>query len=117
MKEASSVKRSFMTHTAIQYNGILQTKDLLAHYKKLAETRQEISALTSNAIFLYAANDYQISFFRDEEKNVLVVASNGLSSAEFDLPDGLWKVVGSGEVLENSTKIPPLRAIVLERVP
>jgi Glycosidases len=98
----------------IQWNSA--NKDLLAHYKKLAETRQEISALTSNAIFLYTANDNLISFFRGEEKDVLVVANNGLSSAEFDLPDGLWKVVGSGEVLENTIKIPPLRAVVFERM-
>ena len=33
-----------------------------------------------------------------------------------DLPDGCWKVAGSGEMLENTTRIPPLRAVVLERV-
>ena len=92
------------------------SKDLLAHYKNLAEMRGEIPALTSNAIFQYMANNDLISFFRGEEKDVLVVANNGLSSVEFDLPDGCWKVAGSGEMLENTTRIPPLRAVVLERV-
>ena len=98
----------------IQWNSA--NKDLLAHYKKLAETRQEISALTSNAISLHAANDNLISFSRGEEKDVLVVANNGLSSAEFDLPDGLWKIVESEEILKNTIKLPPLRAVVFERL-
>lgn len=87
--------------------------DVLGHFKALAQLRKELPALRSSAISTYKAKEGVLSFFRGEERNVLVVANNSTRLVTLTLPAGRWHVVGSNTVLQGKAVVPPVRAWVL----
>jgi glycosidase len=91
-------------------------EELLLHYKKLSRIKNTRPELKEGAIALYESNGNALSFFKGEEKGILVVANNGLTTTSFKLPPGGWKVIGSNEIFEGTLKIPPIRAAVLKQV-
>jgi len=93
-------------------------ESLISHYKKLAQLRREIPALTSSAIRVNYGTDSLISFFRGEQGNdeVLIVANNGTETVKFELPFGNWRSVTEGEVLQGTTYISPLQVRIFERL-
>ncbi|MBE9593797.1 MAG: pullulanase, partial [Proteobacteria bacterium] len=93
-------------------------ESLVSHYKKLAQLRTEISALTSSVIRVYYGTDSLISFFRGEQGNdeVLIVANNGTETVKFELPFGNWRSVTEGEVLQETIYISPLQVRIFERL-
>jgi len=93
-------------------------ENLISHYKKLAQLRQEISALTSSVIRDYYGTGNLLSFFRGEQGKgeVIVVANNGTETVKFELPSGNWRSVTEGEILQDSIHIPSLQVRILERL-
>jgi len=93
-------------------------EELISHYKKLAQLRQEISAFTSGVIRDYYGTDNLLSFFRGEQgkDEVLIVANNGTETAKFKLPFGNWQSVTEGEVLQGTIYIPSLKVRIFEHL-
>ncbi|MEA3454220.1 MAG: alpha-amylase, partial [Candidatus Caldatribacteriota bacterium] len=93
-------------------------ENLVSHYKKLAQLRQEISALTGSVIRDYYGTGNLLSFFRGEQGKgeVIVVANNGTETVKFELPYGNWRSVTEGEILQDSIHIPSLQVRILERL-
>jgi len=93
-------------------------ESLISHYKKLAQLRREIPALTSSVIRVNYGTDSLISFFRGEQGNdeVLIVANNGAETVKFELPFGNWRSVTEGEVLQGTIYIPSLQVRIFERL-
>lgn len=83
----------------IQWDAV--DENLVSHYKKLAQLRQEISALTSIVICDYYGIGNLLSFFRGEQGKgeVLIVANNGTKTEKFELPSGNWRSITEREVL------------------
>ena len=93
-------------------------ESLIYHYKKLAQLRSEIPALTSSVIRVYYGTDNLLSFFRGEQSSgqVLIVANNGTETVKFELPFGNWRSVTEGEVLQETIYISPLQVRIFERL-
>ena len=93
-------------------------ESLLSHYKKLAQLRREIPALTGSVIRVNYGTDSLISFFRGEQGNdeVLIVANNGTETVKFELPFGNWRSVTEGEVLQGTIYISSLQVRIFERL-
>jgi len=93
-------------------------ENLIAHYKKLAQLRSEIPALTSSVIRVYYGTDNLLSFFKGEQGNseVLVVANNGTETVKFELPYGNWQSVIEGGVLQGTIYIPSLQVRIFTRL-
>jgi len=93
-------------------------ENLLSHYKKLAQLRREILALTSSVIRIYYGKGNLLSFFRGEQgkDEVLIVANNGTETEKFVLPYGNWRFVTEGEVLQGTIYISPLQVRFFERL-
>jgi len=93
-------------------------ESLISHYKKLAQLRREIPALTSSVIRVNYGTDSLISFFRGEQGNdeVLIVANNGTETVKFELPFGNWRSVTEGEVLQGTIYISSLQVRIFERL-
>ncbi len=93
-------------------------ESLISHYKKLAQLRSEIPALTSSVIRVYYGTDNLLSFFRGEQSSgqVLIVANNGTETVKFELPFGNWRSVTEGEVLQGTIYIPSLQVRIFERL-
>ena len=93
-------------------------KSLISHYKKLAQLRSEIPALTSSVIRVYYGTDNLLSFFKGEQGNgeALVVANNGTETVKFELPYGNWRSVTEGEVLQGTIYIPALQVRIFKRL-
>ena len=93
-------------------------ESLISHYKKLAQLRQEIPALTSSVIRTYNSKDHILSFFRGEQGSgqVLIVANNGTETVKFELPYGNWRSVTKGEVLQGTIYISSLQVRIFERL-
>ncbi len=93
-------------------------ESLMSHYKKLAQLRSEIPALTSSVIRVYYGTDHLLSFFRGEQGNdeVLIVTNNGTETVKFELPFGNWRSVTEGEVLQGTIYITSLQVKIFERL-
>ena len=93
-------------------------ENLLSHYKKLAQLRREILALTSSVIRIYYGKGNLLSFFRGEQgkDEVLIVANNGTETEKFVLPYGNWRFVTEGEVLQGTIYISPLQVRIFKRL-
>ena len=93
-------------------------ENLVSHYKKLAQLRQEIPALTSSVIRDYYGTGNLLSFFRGEQGSgeVIVVANNGTETEKFELPSGNWWSVTEGEILQGTIDIPSLQVRIFERL-
>jgi len=93
-------------------------ESLISHYKKLAQLRREIPALTSSVIRVYYGTDNLLSFFRGEQGSgeVLIVANNGSETVKFELPCGNWRSVTEGEVLQGTIYIPALQVRIFIRL-
>ena len=93
-------------------------ENLISHYKKLAQLRQEIPVLTSSVIRNYYGTGHLLSFFRGEQGSgeVIVVANNGTETVKFKLPSGNWQSVTEGEVLQGTINIPSLQVRIFERL-
>jgi glycosidase len=93
-------------------------ESLISHYKKLAQLRRKILALTSSVIRVNYGTDSLISFFRGEQGNdeVLIVANNGTETVKFELPFGNWQSVTKGEVLQGTIYILSLQVRIFERL-
>lgn len=93
-------------------------ESLISHYKKLAQLRQEMPALTSSVIRVYYGTDNLLSFFKGEEGSgeVIVVANNGTETVKFELPSGNWRSVTEGEILQGTIHIPSLQVRIFERL-
>jgi glycosidase len=93
-------------------------ENLVSYYKKLAQLRQEIPALTSSVIRVYYGTDNLLSFFRGEQGNdeVLIVANNGTETVKFELPSGNWHSVTDGKILQGTIYIPSLQVRIFERL-
>jgi cyclomaltodextrinase len=91
-------------------------ESLISHYKKLAQLRQKIPALTSSVIRSYYGTGNLLSFFRGEQgrDEVLIVANNGAETEKFELPSGNWRSVTEGEILQGSIHIPSLQVRIFE---
>ena len=90
-------------------------KDLSGHYKKLSGMRDSTPAFESSCVSLYETDSEILSFFRGDNRDVLVIANNHYSSHSTDLPPGSWRVYGSSEILRGEVRVPPISAIVLVR--
>ncbi|MBA7625750.1 1,4-alpha-glucan branching enzyme GlgB [subsurface metagenome] len=93
-------------------------ESLISHYKKLAQLRCEMPALTSSVIRVYYGTDNLLSFFRGEQGKgeVLIMANNGTETVKFELPFGNWRSVTEGEVLQGTIYIPSLQVKIFERL-
>lgn len=93
-------------------------EDLVSHYKKLAQLRQEIPALTSSVIRVYYGTGHLLSFFRGEQgkAELLVVANNGTETEKFKLPLGNWHSLTEREIFQGTVDIPSLQAKIFERL-
>ncbi len=93
-------------------------ESLISHYKKLAQLRREIPALTSSVIRVYYGTGQLLSFLRGEsgKGEMLVVANNGTEPVKFELPSGNWRSVTEGEVLQGTIYIPSLQVRIFERL-
>ncbi len=93
-------------------------ESLISHYKKLAQLRREIPALTSSVIRVYYGTDNLLSFFRGEQGSgeVLIVANNGSETVKFELPCGNWRSVTEGETSQGTIYIPSLQVRIFERL-
>ena len=93
-------------------------ENLISHYKKLAQLRQEIPVLTSSVIRNYYGTGNLLSFFRGEQGSgeVIVVANNGTETVKFKLPSGNWQSVTEGEVLQGTINIPSLQVRIFEHL-
>jgi glycosidase len=93
-------------------------ESLISHYKKLAQLRREIPALTSSVICDYYGTGNLFSFFRGEQGSggVVVVANNGTEKVKFELPSGSWRSVTEGEVLQGTIYIPALQVRIFEHL-
>jgi glycosidase len=93
-------------------------ESLISHYKKLAQLRREMPALTSSVIRVYYGTDNLLSFFRGEQGSgeVLIVANNGTETVKFELPFGNWRSVTEGEALRGTIYIPSLQVRIFERL-
>jgi len=93
-------------------------ENLLSHYKKLAQLRQGIPALTSSVIRIYYGKGNLLSFFRGEQgkDEVLIVVNNGTETEKFELPSGNWRFITEGEVLQETIYISPLQVRIFERL-
>jgi glycosidase len=93
---------------------------LISHYKKIAQLRREIPALTSSVIRVYYGTDNLLSFFKGEQGSgsgeALIVANNGTETVKFELPSGNWRSVIEGEVLQGTIYIPSLQVRIFERL-
>lgn len=91
-------------------------ESLISHYKKLAQLRKKIPALTSSVIRDYYGTSNLLSFFRGEhgKNEVLIVANNGSKIENFELPSGNWRSVTEGEILQESMLIPSLQVRIFE---
>jgi len=100
----------------IQWDAV--DENLVSHYKKLSQLRQEISALTSSVIRIYYGTDNLLSFFKGEQGSgeVIVVANNGTETEKFELPSGNWHSVTEGEILHGTIHIPSLQVRIFERL-
>ncbi len=88
-------------------------RDIFTHFERLSRMRGSLPQLQSNSIFLHRSEGDVISFFRGENRDLLVIANNGYIPQEFRLPEGRWRY--NSQVLEGSVRMPPLKAVVLER--
>jgi len=93
-------------------------ENLVSHYKKLAQLRQEIPTLTSSVIRDYYGTGNLLSFFRGEQGKgeVIVVANNGAETEKFKLPSGNWRSVTEVEVSQGTIYIPSLQVRIFERL-
>jgi glycosidase len=93
-------------------------ENLISHYKKLAELRREIPALTSSVVRVYYGTDNLLSFFKGEQGSgeALIVANNGTETVKFELPYGNWQSVIEGEVLQGTIYVPSLQVKIFERL-
>ena len=93
-------------------------ESLVAHFKKLAQLRQKIPALTSSVIRVYYGTANLLSFFKGEQGKgeVLIVANNGTEIEKFELPLGNWRSVTEGEILQGTIYIPSLQVRIFERL-
>jgi len=93
-------------------------ENLISHYKKLAELRREIPALTSSVVRVYYGTDNLLSFFKGEQGSgeALIVANNGTETVKFELPYGNWQSVIEGEVLQGTIYVPSLQVRIFERL-
>jgi len=100
----------------IQWDAV--DENLVSHYKKLSQLRQEISALTSSVIRIYYGTDNLLSFFKGEQGSgeVIVVANNGIEIVKFELPSGNWRSVTEGEILQGSIYVPSLQVRIFEHL-
>jgi len=100
----------------IQWDAV--DENLISHYKKLAQLRQEIPVLTSSVIRNYYGTGNLLSFFRGEQGSgeVIVVANNGTETVKFKLPSGNWQSVTEGEVLQGTINIPSLQVRIFEHL-
>jgi len=93
-------------------------ESLISHYKKLAQLRLEIPALTSSVIRDYYGTGNLLSFLKGEEGSgeALIVANNGTEAVKFELPSGNWRSVTEGGVLQGTIYIPSLQVRIFERL-
>jgi glycosidase len=93
-------------------------ENLVSHYKKLAQLRQEIPVLTSSVIRDYYGTGHLLSFFRGEQGKgeVIVVANNGAETEKFKLPSGNWRSVTEVEVSQGTIYIPSLQVRIFKRL-
>jgi len=93
-------------------------ESFIYHYKKLAQLRREIPALTSSVIRVYYGTDNLLSFFKGEQGigEALVVVNNGTETVKFELPFGNWRSVTEVEVLQGTIYIPSLQVRIFERL-
>jgi glycosidase len=93
-------------------------ENLVSHYKKLAQLRQEIPVLTSSVIRDYYGTGHLLSFFRGEQGKgeVIVVANNGAETEKFKLPSGNWRSVTEVEVSQGTVYIPSLQVRIFKRL-
>jgi glycosidase len=93
-------------------------ESLVNYYKKLAQLRRKIPALTSSVIRDYYGTGHLLSFLRGEsgKGEILVVANNGTEPVKFELPSGNWRSVTEGEVLQGTIYIPSLQVRIFERL-
>ena len=93
-------------------------ENLVSHYKKLAQLRQEIPALTSSVIRDYYGTGNLLSFFRGEQGSgeALIVANNGTETVKFELPVGNWRSVTEGEIFQGTIYVPSLQVRIFERL-
>ncbi|MDO9555500.1 MAG: alpha-amylase family glycosyl hydrolase, partial [Atribacterota bacterium] len=100
----------------IQWDAV--DENLVSHYKKLSQLRQEISALTSSVIRVYYGTDKLLSFFRGEQGSgeVLIVANNGSETVKFELPSGNWRSVTEEETSQGTIHISSLQVRIFEHL-
>jgi len=93
-------------------------EDLISHYKKLAQLRYEIPALTSSVIRVYYGTGHLLSFFRGEQGKgeALIVANNGTETEKFKLPLGNWRSLTEREIFQGTIDIPSLQIKIFERL-
>lgn len=90
--------------------------EIYEHYRALGRLRRDLPALTTSALRMYTALDGVLAFFRGHRDEVLVVANNARTRGRIALPPGFWRVVGTPRVVVRELLVPPLTALILERV-
>lgn len=90
--------------------------EIYGHYQALGRLRKDLPALTTSAMRMYTALDGVLAFFRGHQDEVLVVANNARTPGRIALPPGFWRVVGTPRVVVRELLVPPLSALILERV-
>lgn len=98
--------------------------EVLEHYKKLGEIKNNYSALHTSIIRIFESSNGVLAYTRGYQDEILVLANNGKTQVNYTLPSELrnynWRLVysSSGQqpvVNEGVVTIPPLTAVILEK--